>query len=436
MKNLRNILFSFKKEGSFANNISYYTLYFFINILIQFLFTPIISRVFSAEAYGMFCLVASLATYTSLIYTLQMEPLIVMQKDEEKAVNIARAIFTVSQLFTIITYTILAVVLVVNYTTGAKTRFSNIYLILSPILALMLAGYNVYGKVATRYKLYKNIFKVMWPLVLGTKVVTIGWGKLISGNFLGLFFGEFLFRLFAVILGFRYVIGKSISKYLAPLSIERTISILRENARFISYQVPQNLIALLCTQLPVYCIAIYYDEYTIGQFAFANALFEIPVKLISYSLSTVFFQKASEVLNGGGNLFNYAMQMLVGLFFLGLLPFVFLFFYSEFIFVTFFGSQWLLASKIAVVLMPFFYARFVCEPFQTLFQLLGKQKVQLIGTVIYFVISATFLFFSMEWEMEILKIFSYLCFINFFYFVSQTAFLFYYVKNHTVVKAS
>ena len=287
----RSLHQAFRNEESFVNNIKYYTLYFFVNFVIQLIFTPIVARVFTAEAYGTFSLVASLAAYASLFFTLQLEPAIVVQRTEKEAVVISRAIFTINSLAVVLTYSLLIGILI-YYSRAISVPFSHVsYLLWVALLSFCIVAHNVYGNVANRNKKYKKIFQVMSPTFLASKLSTIGWGKLISNNFLGLYLGEIFFRICAVILGFRYVIEKNIFTYLNFLSLRRTIAVARENSNYIFFEFPLRLISLLSSQMPLYFLALYYEKNIVGQFAFANAFLEIPVRLISYSFATVFFQK-------------------------------------------------------------------------------------------------------------------------------------------------
>ncbi len=427
---LRNLYQSFTNEGSFANNIKYYTLYFFVNFVIQLIFTPIVARVFTAEAYGTFSLVASLATYASLLFTLQLEPAIVIQKTEKEAQIISKAIFTVNSVATTISYIVLASVLVYCYF-FAPIIFSNTsYLLWIPLLSFSIAAHSVYGYVANRNKKYKKIFQVMSPTFFGSKVATIGWGKFVNNNFLGLYLGEVLFRIGAVILGFKYVVGHKLSTYLNFLSFKRTCQVAKENLNYVFFVLPLRLISLLSSQMPIYFLAIHYDKATLGQFAFANAFLEIPVRLISYSFSTVFFQKSSEVINAGDTMLKRSLKMLGGLFLLGIPPFALMYLFSEEIFYFLFGKQWVYASELAVSLTLFYFSRFVFEPFQVLFQLLNKQRIQFIITIIYFLTFGSYLFFSMTNKGELTHIFNVMSVLSLFYFSLQTLLVFYLLWKH------
>lgn len=416
---IKSTYLSFKNEGSFANNIKYYTLYFFVTFLVQLVFTPIIARVFTAEAYGTFTLVASLATYASVVFTLQLEPAIVVQRTEAEARLISRAIFTISLLAFALTFLILAGVFAIDFFIGHS--FSNAtHFLWVPLLAILIAAHNVYGNVANRSKNYKKIYHVMSPTYLGSKLVTIGWGKFLNNNFFGLYLGEVLFRLAAVVLGFRYIIGQKLSTHFSFLSLSRTYAVAKANSNYIFYELPLRVISLLSSQMPIYFLAIYYNVTTVGQFAFANAFLEIPVRLISYSFATVFFQKSSEVINAGGTMFNRTLKMLGGLFLLAIPPFLILYFFSDRIFSFLFGDQWGYAAELAVSLVLFYFSRFVFEPFQVLFRVLGKQRVQFIATIIYFIIFGTYLFFSMSKKAELTEIFRVMSVLSLVFFILQT----------------
>lgn len=426
---LRNLYQAFTNEGSFVNNIKYYTLYFFANFVIQLIFTPVVARVFTAEAYGTFSLVASLATYASLLFTLQLEPAIVVQKTDSEATIISKAIFTINSVAVATSYIILAVIFV-GYYYRSPVAFSNMsYLLWVPLLSFSMAAHSVYGNVANRNKKYKKIFQVMSPTYLASKVATVSWGRFINNNFLGLYWGEVIFRIGAVILGFKYVVGEKLSTYLSILPFKRAYKVAKENSNYVFFVLPLRLISLLSSQMPIYFLAIFYDKSTLGQFAFANAFLEIPVRLVSYSFATVFFQKSSEVINAGGTMLKRSMKMLAGLLLLAVPPFTLMYFFSDQIFYFLFGKQWGYASELAVSLILFYFSRFVFEPFQVLFQVLNKQRVQFVITIIYFLTFGSYLFFAMQSKGELTQIFKVMSILSLFYFLFQTLLIFYLLRN-------
>ena len=72
----------------FAKNVINYASYFGLTFLIQLVFTPVIARVYTAESYGYFSLTSSIAAYLSVLYTLQLEQAVVLQKSELRSRNI------------------------------------------------------------------------------------------------------------------------------------------------------------------------------------------------------------------------------------------------------------------------------------------------------------------------------------------------------------
>jgi O-antigen/teichoic acid export membrane protein len=421
---LTNSFLSLRSKGSFANNIKYYTLYFFVTFIIQLIFTPVIARIFTAESYGTFSLVTSMATYASLVFTLQLEPAIVVAKSEGASRIISRAIFTINSIALVLSYLILAGVFAYFYFSSTFSFEKISYLLWVPLLSFLIASHNVYGNVANRSKKYKKIYQVMSPTYLAAKLTTVGWGKFIGNTFFGLYLGEILFRTVAVVLGFKYIIGGKLSTHLGFLSFTRAYNVAKKNANYIFYELPLRLVSLLSSQMPIYFLAIYYDVNKVGQFAFANAFLEIPVRLISYSFATVFFQKSSEVINSGGTMLKRSVKMLGGLFLLGVPPFFLLYLFSDQIFALLFGKQWGYASELAVSLVLFYFSRFVFEPFQVLFRVLGKQRIQFFTTVCYFLIFGVYLFFSMRDKGELTHIFRVMSLLSLAYFLIQTVYIF------------
>ena len=109
-----------------------------------------------------------------------------------------------------------------------------------------------------------------------------------------------------------------------------------------------------------------------------------------------------------------------GLFLLGIPPFLLMYLFSEQIFHFLFGPQWAYASELAVSLILFYFSRFVFEPFQVLFQVIRRQGVQFIITIIYFLTFGLYLFFSMKSKAELTHIFRVMSIMSLVYLLLQT----------------
>ncbi|MEA1876778.1 MAG: hypothetical protein U9N86_07925, partial [Bacteroidota bacterium] len=66
-----------------------------------------------------------------------------------------------------------------------------------------------------------------------------------------------------------------------------------------------------------------------------------------------------------------------------IVPLLVTFFWGEEIFELIFGESWLMAGRIASIMVPFYFMRFIASPISTIFSVMRKQYLGLIWQIIY-----------------------------------------------------
>jgi len=152
---------------------------------------------------------------------------------------------------------------------------------------------------------------------------------------------------------------------------------LRRYKNFSIYDTWSGLLNMTSWQLPPFLLAIFFTSAEVGYYALGIMTLQLPVNLIGASVSQVFFQRSAEHKMKKRDLSRVVIPVEARLFSIGLFPFLMLVFIGPYLYSSFFGGEWAQAGLYAGVLAPWMFLVFATSPISTLFAVLEKQKVSL-----------------------------------------------------------
>jgi len=91
-------------------------------------------------------------------------------------------------------------------------------------------------------------------------------------------------------------------------------------------------------------------------------------------IAQVFYRRATEQFNNGGNIQKLVQNLIKKLFFIAVLPVIFLFFYAEDLFGFIFGSEWSVAGIYAKAIAPYILFHFIASPLGMVPLIVNKQE--------------------------------------------------------------
>jgi O-antigen/teichoic acid export membrane protein len=168
---------------------------------------------------------------------------------------------------------------------------------------------------------------------------------------------------------------------------------LQRHQAFWRFSLPSNLLNALVGQLPLLMIGIRYGAQSAGLFALTQRVLAAPISLVAASVLEVFKRQSVHDFETLGNCSSAYRYTFKTLFFLGLLPSLFLLVYSPALFAWIFGDSWGAAGELAQILAPLYFLNFIASPLSYVFLVAGKQKIELLWQIALFVMTAG-VFFS------------------------------------------
>lgn len=338
---------------------------------IALLLTPVITRMYAPEQFGLFSTVLALAMPIAAVSSLRYFDAIMLPKENDEASEI----FKLSIMINVVCALLLLVVIHVFMDPLAETFGFNgtaWYLYFVPAFVIVLGVRRVLDAWLQRKKSYISISVTTIVTSVTDRVVTIllGFMGIISST--GLLAG----KMAGMIAG------------LAVMAVNLIRAVEKEDQAHGDYSIKQvakkyssfakyswsALVMQLTMELPVLVIGAFYNPAVVGLYVLSRRVLMEPAILIGEALSKTFYVKAAELHKRNEDLSGVCSSLLKVLFKLSIPPMCVFLVASPDLFSFIFGEEWRVAGTYAVYLTPMFLVGFFLQPLTRLFNVLDKQR--------------------------------------------------------------
>jgi len=382
------VLKKLKPKSEFSRNVLTLMTGTTIAQAIPIAISPILTRIYTPEDFGMFALYMSVASILSVVATGRYELAIMLPKKDEDAINIVALSIAISFL---VSFIALLIVFFFNaqitQLLGSPEISSWLYFI--PISVFLTGIYQSFNYWSNRKKQYKRLAtsRVIQSGITATSNLGMGFGGLGSS---GLILSGVLGQGVATA-----ILGKMIweeDKYrLKKIQRLKIFALIKKYKKLPLLNLPNALIDGVRLSGINILIAKFFTTAVLGQFSLAWKMVQTPMSLIGGSLSQVFFQKVSSAKKSDLSLI--VRKFIIKSFFIATPIFLTIYFFSVDIFIFIFGEKWKLAGESASVLSPWLFLNFISSPISTIFIVLNKQEVLLLVAILYMLVPLSLIFF-------------------------------------------
>lgn len=354
--------------------------------LISILFTPILTRLYSPESFGLLGSFNAIISFVLPIAALNYPSSIVLAQNETEKNNIVK----LSLLIVILTSSICSLVILTNKQEILNLinveALSNllqfipvamVFYVLSSIAeqtTIRDHKFKLYAKVSTFHSLILNTSKyilgLIWPTAKSLIIVTtIG----------------YIARALMLAVGLRRDLNKD--KTLNKQDgFHVNLSELKLTAKkykdFPLYRTPQIIINSFSQNLPVLMLASYFGASSAGFFTLSRMVLAAPVALIGQSVSTVFYPKFHKTYYSKENCFKLLLKTNLSLLTLGSIPLGILIFIAPWLFAILFGDEWRSAGEFSRWLSIWILVSLSAQPSVAAIPVLNIQGEYLVFEVI------------------------------------------------------
>lgn len=361
-------------NNQFYQNVFKLSLGTSISQLLLVLSTPIISRIYSPEDYGLQGLILSYTGLFSIAASLGLEVSIVSQENKENADRILLICLLLNFFVAILGGFAIRIFIstdILSY--GELPSWSSIP---ASIIIWAIGSFMALRYWAIRNDYYKTISESLVTQGIGRAITPIIYG-VFRNNWLGLLFGEIVGRLLGILKIMKLAIGdlEHVLKTSALLDYYETI---RVNWKFIILGLPSSVINSLYSLLPVPFISMIFGNEMSGQFLLVQNILAIPSSLVSSSVADAFHSRLSKEKKANLQSGNFLLIKTVrGLTLLAILIFVPIAVISPFIFENIFGNKWKQAGMMMPYIAMLSMFAFVVSPLSRAIFVYNKQEYKI-----------------------------------------------------------
>jgi len=342
-------------------------------------FTPIITRLYGPEAFGLLgsfmAILAVLIPIAALTYPIA----IVLPKSDRDALGLAK-------LSVILAFVMACLLVVIILFFGDKLAvLFNLesvagFLLLIPIAMLFSAFQQVLQQWIIRKKQFSitSRIAVLQSLIINSAKAGMGFFYPIA--FVLIVIASLGQALYAVLLWFGIQKSRTEESNKGD-SVDSIKELAYRYKDFPLYRMPQVLISSLSMNAPVLMLTSIAGPSAAGFYALSKMVLGVPATLISKSVADVFYPKVTEAFNRNEAIHLMILKATLGLVVIGLIPLLVISLFGPFLFSFVFGGQWDIAGSYAGWLAIFMFFHFINTPSVSVISVLSMQRWFLIYSV-------------------------------------------------------
>ena len=403
---LKNKITLYIKSNIFLKNIIVLIGGTAIGQIIAVVTVPIITRIYTPEDYGLVTAFIGILSVLGGVANLRYSAAIPIERDKESAKNLLRLSFSITLVLGVLlsVFVLFYNDLILNY---VGSKIDSIYVWVLPICFIAIGFNDALTNWALRNKFFGAITRGKVIQNSFASLTKIGAGVL--GNNGGLLFGQVVQHV-----SYFFVLVLKLCKNERDLIINFNAKKIWEQAEkyknFPKFQGPSQLLLTVVPQLPIFYLGYYFSTIEVGYYGLAISMVNLPLNLISTSVSQVYFSEISEYgINRPSKVLKLSKVVVRKMASISAIVFLFLFFLGPLLFSVFFGEEWRIAGEIAKWLAIPICINFISSPIMQCINLFQLQKIQLIFNLcrITFITSAFYFCYALKLDlMQTIKIYS------------------------------
>ncbi|PMV85466.1 MULTISPECIES: lipopolysaccharide biosynthesis protein [Pseudomonas] len=361
-------------ENSFARNAITLMTGTSIAQAIPIAISPILTRLYTPEQFGVFGLYLALTSIVSVVVTGRYELAIMLPKKDSEAAQIVALSVVLS--FLISSIILLCVVFFnteITHLLGAPEL--SLWLYLLPLSTLLGGVYPSLNYWCNRKRNYKRL--ALSRIVQTSATSSIQLGVAGVGPSVGLIGGQILGQGVATVVLGRIVV-KEDAELLRSVTKLRVLAVARKYTKFPKYMVAGQLASEVSVQILLLLLGMFFGPAIAGFYSLAQRVLAAPISLVAAAIGDVYRQEAAFTYKKTGNCKDLFLRTALKLFAFAFIPALPVFFFGPWLFALFFGEEWRAAGEMASVVSIMVFFQTVSTPLSQTVLFAGMQSTDLI----------------------------------------------------------
>lgn len=353
--------------------------------VVTILFSPIITRLYGPEVFGILGTFTALISIMLPISALTYPIAIVLPKNDKNAIGIIRL-----SLYITFSLSVFIMILLLLFNKDIVGLFQleaiSQYLYLLP-LVIIFGGVL---EVSQQWLIRTNQFSINAKVNILQSLITNG-----SKVGIGLYYPVTSVLIIIQTIGiglqaFMMIFFARKSNYKSPIELKEEISPLGTLAKkykdFPLYRAPEVFLSSISDGLPILLLTAFFGPASAGFYSIGRTVLGLPSRLIGQAVGDVFYPRIAEAANSGENLTRLITKSTLLLGILGILPFGIVIVFGPWLFEFVFGEGWHLAGEYARWISLTSFVVFINKPSVKSLPVLNAQRLHLVYTIVLVVI--------------------------------------------------
>ena len=346
--------------------------------LIPLAVTPLLSRLYPPEQFGVLALFVSIVSSLSALATGRYEFAIMLPRKDVDATNLAALSITINLIVSVFLF-VVACLFGKPISKALGNESMQIWLYVVPLAVFLNGIYSNLKYWSNRHKLY---FLMAHRQVLhsgGTSAVQLGLGLLRAGAG-GLVIGSVAGQALAAGM-MASMVRRHCPQFWRAIDRRKMLVLAKRYRSCPQYLVPAHTLGAVSVQLPTIFINAAFGLAASGLFMLAERAIGMPLSLVSGSIGDVFRQEINESFLAGKRCRETFISTLKKLVAVATPPFLVLLFFAPSLFSLVFGEKWRVAGEYARLMCPMFYLRFISNPLSLVAIIAQKNRFEFLWQV-------------------------------------------------------
>lgn len=325
---------------------------------------PIFTRIYGPEVIGNWALFMSIAIIVRSFSDLGLTNAIMIEDSEKSAHKIYKVVTTVSLIISLIVG-----LSVYSQIFPWNIELNSLFVAITLILLIFITQQiQICYTWLNRKKQYDVLMKN--PIVNNVAVSIIALilglcGFKEYGYYLGVLVGQ-IFTLLHM--------KRFLPKGYFCFNMKDYLEIYKRHKRFVTYQMPSNILLQLKGQLPTLLISIFFGSKVLGYYSVSMRVLGMPITFLANSLGRVFFQNVSEIKRKGGEVGNFTLRSIVKAMKISLVPIILMLCFGDVAILILFGGDFIVSANILRIMTVYGFFLFLSMSVNGIAIVIDKQK--------------------------------------------------------------
>lgn len=340
--------------------------------------SPILTRIYTPEDFGIFALFIAITGLFSVIASGRYEMALMMPKKEEDAINILALGVLIILGITVSLWLGIFIfhTLLLDIVGGSEI---GVWFFFIPVVVFFTGLFNLLTYYHTRQQHYKDIARasVVKSIVLSVVQIIVG---LMKPGVSGLISGQIVAQTISNAGLVKLLFDRK--DLLHDTNKVKMISLAKKYKDFPKFQAPHTMLNTFSMNIPVYMFSLLFSSSVVGFYALSTRMVFSPFMIITSSVGKIYTQKVSARYHQGLDGYSMTVALLRSLFIKLLIPFILIIFFAPEIFSLLFGAAWREAGYYTQLLSLWLFLNILVSTVSFIPSLINKQKKALLVSIV------------------------------------------------------